>query len=114
MNPPDPASEEISVHEAAALAKQGGWRIIDCREPDEADIVRLAGSELMPLSAFHNFFPTAFDGTDERPILALCHHGMRSLNLTRFLRSRGTPSVWSVRGGIDAWATEIDPSLPRY
>jgi rhodanese-related sulfurtransferase len=43
-----------------------------------------------------------------------CHHGVRSLRALDFLRQHGFKHVKSVKGGIDAWSSQIDPLVPRY
>jgi rhodanese-related sulfurtransferase len=43
-----------------------------------------------------------------------CHHGGRSLRVVRWLREQGFSRAQSMAGGIDQWAVDIDPSLPRY
>ena len=50
----------------------------------------------------------------DRPVLIHCHHGGRSLRATQFLRAKGRPDVSNVKGGIDAWSVEVDPSVARY
>ena len=50
---------------------------------------------------------------DDRLVI-LCHHGQRSLNVTAWLRNQGFEQAQSLRGGIDAWASLIDPSVGRY
>jgi rhodanese-related sulfurtransferase len=50
---------------------------------------------------------------DER-FVVLCHHGMRSMNVTVWLRNQGFELAQSVRGGIDAWSAEVDQGVPRY
>ena len=47
-------------------------------------------------------------------IVVHCHHGVRSLRVARFLRERGFAIAQSMAGGIEAWAVEIDPAMPRY
>jgi rhodanese-related sulfurtransferase len=44
----------------------------------------------------------------------LCHMGMRSMNVTVWLRNQGFEQVQSLRGGIDAWSVEVDPTIARY
>jgi adenylyltransferase/sulfurtransferase len=44
----------------------------------------------------------------------MCHHGGRSLKVTEYLRAQGLTAVSNIAGGIDAWATEIEPGMPRY
>ena len=50
----------------------------------------------------------------DQPILVLCHHGMRSLRVTEYLRAQGFPQVSNIAGGITAWAEQIEPGMPRY
>jgi rhodanese-related sulfurtransferase len=49
----------------------------------------------------------------ERPVVVLCHHGVRSYHAAAFLDSVGIPAA-SLRGGIEAWAADVDPRMPRY
>jgi rhodanese-related sulfurtransferase len=50
----------------------------------------------------------------EERLVVMCHHGMRSMNVTVWLRNQGFEQVQSLRGGIDAWSAEVDPAVPRY
>ncbi|HQU46751.1 MAG TPA: rhodanese-like domain-containing protein, partial [Pirellulales bacterium] len=49
-----------------------------------------------------------------RAIVVHCHHGGRSLRVAQWLRQQGFAAAQSMSGGIDAWAAEIDPDVPRY
>ncbi|HET7794940.1 MAG TPA: rhodanese-like domain-containing protein, partial [Rhizobacter sp.] len=49
-----------------------------------------------------------------QPILGLCHHGVRSLQVVAFLARQGYEHVYNIAGGIDAWAHEVDASVPTY
>lgn len=101
--------EEISVQEAQALINSGAL-LLDVREPVEIGICSIPGSVVMPMRqvpARLRELPT------DRSILVLCHHGSRSAYAARFLRAQGLQAS-NVAGGIDAWAAEIDPELPRY
>ncbi len=85
--------------------------VIDVREAWEANLVALPSSRLIPLGSL----PTQVDAVPRVGVVALlCHHGGRSLQATRFLRELGYDNAVNVAGGIDRWAIEIDPSLPRY
>tara|TARA_R110002096_G_scaffold200639_9_gene384702 strand:- start:13933 stop:14289 length:357 start_codon:yes stop_codon:yes gene_type:complete len=112
---PDPSTTlEIDL-EGVAQLKQSDveFVLVDCREQDEYDFCRIEGSRLIPLSQFAELATVSL--TDrELPVVVYCHHGMRSLQATQFLRSKGFKSVFSMRGGIDAWSIEIDPSIARY
>lgn len=84
---------------------------LDVREPDEVAICRLAGSHHIPL---RNVADRLSELPTDRPILTICHHGMRSLRVAHFLREKGFPVTASLRGGIDAWARQADPAMNRY
>ncbi len=49
-----------------------------------------------------------------RETVVFCHHGVRSLSVTVFLRNQGFKNVSSLSGGIDRWSALVDPSVPRY
>ena len=106
---------EISVEEVKALldARDGSFRLIDCREEDEWRFCHIEGAELLPLSRFGEEAPTKLADPAERLII-YCHHGMRSLNAADWLRQKGHASVQSMAGGIAAWSDYIDPAMPRY
>ena len=52
--------------------------------------------------------------TPDTPLAFLCHHGNRSRGVAEHFRNKGFRKVYNVRGGIDAWSSEVDPSVPRY
>jgi len=84
--------------------------LIDCREPWEHEIARIEGATLIPMRQV----PQSLDLIPENAtVVVYCHHGMRSLNVTGWLRQRGIEAQ-SLRGGIDCWSLEIDPAVPRY
>jgi rhodanese-related sulfurtransferase len=103
---------EISPTEAAELIRRNEARLIDVREPWEIQTARIEGSVLMPMGDVPARANQELD-PDER-LVVLCHHGQRSLNVTAWLRNQGFEQVQSLRGGIDAWSAEIDPSISRY
>ncbi len=102
---------QVSVEEARDLLAQAEPpQLLDCRQPEEWDLVRLPGATLAPL-------PELLDHVDDldprRPVLVYCHHGIRSINAAIMLEQRGFTTM-SMRGGIDAWSLRIDPTVPRY
>ncbi len=108
---------EIDVVGLSALRESDELlRLIDCREDDEFAFNRIDGAELIPLSQFAELAPAKLIGevVEQTPVVIYCHHGMRSLQATHFLRQRGVEKVWSMAGGIDAWSQEIDAEVPRY
>lgn len=85
--------------------------ILDVREQIEYDICKLDGSVLIPLGHLPQRV-SELDTADE--IVAYCHHGNRSLQATMFLRNLGFAKVKNLEGGIDLWAEQVEPGMPRY
>ncbi len=105
---------EIDVHAVAAMQAAGeSFLLLDCREPDEHAIARIAGAVLIPMRTIPERLADVEPHRD-RPIVVHCHHGVRSLRVARFLRERGFARAQSMVGGIEAWSLEIDPATPRY
>ncbi|HWB59272.1 MAG TPA: rhodanese-like domain-containing protein [Chthoniobacteraceae bacterium] len=107
-------SLEITVQEAKALLdSKAPLKLVDVREADEFAVCKIDGAELLPLSAFAQEFAARLPDKAQKIVL-YCHHGMRSLRAAEFLAEQGYTDVKSVSGGIDAWAREIDQTVPRY
>jgi molybdopterin/thiamine biosynthesis adenylyltransferase/rhodanese-related sulfurtransferase len=85
--------------------------LMDVREPNEFDICHIKGAKLIPQWDIKNIL-NRLDLTEE--IVTYCHRGVRSLNAAKFLKDMGFSKVKSMRGGIDAWAQEIDNTIARY
>jgi adenylyltransferase/sulfurtransferase len=104
--------QEISVRTLKSLLDQKkDIVILDVREPFEHEICRLEGSRLIPLGQLPervNELSTA----DQ--IVVHCHTGARSARAVKFLNSLGFRKAKNLRGGIRAWAAEVDPSLQTY
>jgi rhodanese-related sulfurtransferase len=103
---------EISPVDAAELLRENKARLIDVREPWEFATAHVDGSVPMPMGDVPGRAHQELD-PDER-LVVLCHMGMRSMNVTVWLRNQGFEQVQSLRGGIDAWSVEVDGSVPRY
>jgi rhodanese-related sulfurtransferase len=103
---------EISATEAARLLKEGKTKLIDVREPWEFETAKIEGSALIPMGDIPARAHQELD-PDEHLVI-MCHHGMRSMNVTTWLRNQGFEQAQSMRGGIDAWSAEVDPKIPRY
>ncbi|HLH55568.1 MAG TPA: molybdopterin-synthase adenylyltransferase MoeB [Verrucomicrobiae bacterium] len=88
-----------------------GIHVIDVREPDEYQIAHIEGVPLFPLSQLSQRL-TELD--PQRAYYIHCKMGGRSMKALEFLRQQGFKNLKSVCGGITAWSTEIDPSVPRY
>lgn len=103
---------EITPAEAAALLKDKSARVIDVREPWEFELVHIEGTEPMPMGEVAARAHQELD--PEERLVVLCHLGIRSMNVTVWLREQGFEQAQSVRGGIDAWSTDVDPAVARY
>lgn len=85
--------------------------LLDVREEDEVALCALPGSLHLPMNRIplqHNELP------DDRTIVLYCHHGVRSLHSALYLADAGFERLINLKGGIDAWAREVDGSMPRY
>ncbi len=103
---------EISPTEAAALLAEGQARLIDVREPWECATARIDGSVEMPMGDVPSRAHQELD--PEERLVIVCHLGMRSMNVAAWLRNQGFEQAQSLAGGIDAWSSKIDPTVPRY
>jgi len=102
---------EITPRETAELLKQGTIKLIDVRTPEEYSIANVPGSVLVDQSLAQEILQS---WPKDTAIVTMCHHGMRSLDAAAYLRGHGFAKTRSMSGGIDAWALEIDSSVPRY
>ncbi|MGE5147810.1 MAG: rhodanese-like domain-containing protein [Candidatus Eiseniibacteriota bacterium] len=103
---------ETSVETLHALLSAGAEvQLVDVRDAWELGVAALPGALHIPLPQL----PASLDALDPaRPVILLCHHGMRSLQAAMWLRQQGFDAATSVAGGIDAWSRRIDPSIPTY
>jgi rhodanese-related sulfurtransferase len=107
-------SIEVSCAEVAGMLAAGErFALIDCREPDEADICRIDGAELIPMSTLADRVGELAGHEGER-IVVYCHLGGRSYRVANWLRQQGFAHAQSMAGGIDEWADEIEPGMARY
>jgi rhodanese-related sulfurtransferase len=109
---PDLLFQTITPTDYAARRHRGETAtLIDVREPEEWEIARIEGAELLPLSRFQEWIGM-LDRADE--IVVMCHHGVRSGQVCAYLAQEGFPKVSNLAGGIDRWSDEVDPLIPRY
>src|SRR2546426_485100 len=110
----EPSYEDAEITAAELKAewdRNPDLLVIDVREPHEYEIAHIDGSVLIPLGELPDRL-SELDG--HREVVTHCHHGARSLKALEILKAAGFSKVRSLRGGIDAWAVNVDPSLPRY
>jgi rhodanese-related sulfurtransferase len=85
--------------------------LLDVREPWERQTASIADSTHIAMADI----PACLQELDpEKHIVVYCHHGMRSLSVTDWLRKQGYEKVQSMAGGIDRWSLQIDARVPRY
>lgn len=99
------------------LKANDGLILVDCREDDELRTVSINGALHVPLGKMMNEpqdFADELPQGKDTPTAIICHSGRRSLMATLALRRMGFANIYSVAGGIDLWARDIDTSLPRY
>ena len=107
--------KQLAVHDLRALCAAAPTLLVDVREPWEVALaaIHIDGAESLhiPMSRIPER-QTELDPS--QPIVCICHHGVRSLQVVAFLERQGFESVYNLAGGIDAWSTQIDPAVPRY
>jgi rhodanese-related sulfurtransferase len=85
--------------------------LLDVRQPWEFDTCHIAGARLMPM----NSVPEQLAQLDPAaPLVCICHHGARSLQVAAFLEQHGFTDVSNLSGGVHAWAQQVDPAMATY
>lgn len=119
---PNPyGAPEVSVHDVAAKQNDDSeFLLVDVREPNELELASLPAEDFvnMPLSELRerrlDAVPEELRQNKELDVVLFCHKGLRSAQVTVFLRQQGWSNAVSMAGGIDAWADEIDESVGKY
>jgi rhodanese-related sulfurtransferase len=110
-----PGVPELSPSEFVARwpAYESGRDVVllDVREPAELAVAALPAARHLPMREV----PTRLDEIKhDTPLVVMCHSGRRSYAVAEFLLRNGFEQVFNLRGGIDAWSTEVDSRVPRY
>lgn len=104
---------EITPEEVKTKLEQGEeFTLLDVREPWEFETAHMAGAKLLPMGDVPSRAHQELDPEDH--IVVVCHHGVRSMNVTAWLRQQGFEKAQSMRGGIDAWSRQVDANVPTY
>ena len=104
---------EINPEEVKAqLDRADSFTLLDVREPWEFEAASISGSKHMPMGDVPTRAHQELD--PEAHIVVVCHHGVRSMSVTGWLRQQGFEKAQSMGGGIDAWSRQIDGEVPLY
>lgn len=105
--------KEITGTELKSQLERGeDIQLIDVREPVEYEICRLPASILIPLGEIPKSQARI---AADKPVVFICHHGFRSAQAIQYLSQRfGFHNLLNLKGGLHAWALEIDPQMPQY
>ena len=103
---------EVSPAQVKAKLDAGeAFTLLDCRNDDERAFCLIEPSLHIPM---HQTPERLAEIPRDQPVVVYCHHGVRSLQVTSFLKTQGFDDVQSMAGGIDLWSLRIDPTVPRY
>lgn len=93
------------------LDREESVSLLDVRDPWEFEICHIQGAKNIPMPEI----PASIEELEQdQETVVICHHGMRSLQVAGLLESLGFRQVFNLEGGMDAWASCIDTSMPRY
>ena len=109
--------EEMAPADLVARCRAGElWQLLDVREPWEVTAACIEETDQMPIKNIPmSEIPARYTELESsEPVAVLCHSGGRSARVAGFLVQQGFARVANVSGGIDAWSSEVDPSIPRY
>lgn len=85
--------------------------VLDVREGWEHERARIDGAILVPMAEV----PLRLSELPRNgKLVVMCHHGIRSQQVCHFLQRQGFGAVYNLNGGINAWSSEVDPSVPTY
>lgn len=103
---------EISVDELKRRHDAGDDLVLlDVREPDEIATASIPWANVISMREI----PVRMSEIRrDKPLVVMCHHGGRSERVAQFLEANGYDNAINLTGGIDAWSTAIDPTVPRY
>jgi len=110
--PKDMDYEIIAEEVKRKLDAGDAFTLLDVREPWEFEAARIGAAKLMPMGDVPSRAHQELDPEDH--IVVVCHHGVRSMNVTVWLRQQGFDKAQSMRGGIDAWSRRVDQKVPVY
>jgi rhodanese-related sulfurtransferase len=98
-----------------AVAQGLSPTLLDVREVWELDIARIAPAGVRFVHLPMQQVPQSLGQLPrDQPLIVLCHHGVRSMHVARFLQAQGFTQIYNLQGGIDAWSSQVDNNVPVY
>jgi len=101
----------MQVNELADYLKTAKPMLLDVREPWEFETCQITGSINIPMGQIPQHVDRIQDNGE---CIVICHHGVRSAQVIRFLQHHGCENLINLEGGVDAWARQVDPDMPLY
>jgi rhodanese-related sulfurtransferase len=92
------------------LERGEDFSFIDVRTPDEWELAKIPSAELLD----YNDSGRYMDLPKDRKIVFMCKTGQRSLDVAAYFKGHGFQQVFSMRGGMEAWSRDVDPTIPTY
>ncbi|MGL5003947.1 MAG: rhodanese-like domain-containing protein, partial [Casimicrobium sp.] len=99
---------------ASAIEAGRAVSLLDVREPWEFAHAQIAGSINIPMSTIATQLDAIRKLQGDNELVLICHHGARSMHVAQFLANQGFDELVNLRGGIDAWSTQVDATVPVY
>jgi rhodanese-related sulfurtransferase len=96
---------------AGLLRKDKSVKLVDVRSREEFEAVHIEGSVLLSQDVLRELMAS---GSNTNPIVVVDHQGRNGLDAAAYFMGHGLQNVRCLRGGIDAWAQEVDPKMRRY
>ena len=108
--------QQLQPADALALcATEAAPLLLDVREAWEVAVASIHVEGVESRHIVMGEIPARLAELDPaRPVLCICHHGMRSAQVAHFLTRQGFATVYNLAGGIAAWSEQVDPAVPRY
>src|SRR5262245_40694206 len=102
---------QLSAPDLKTMLESGTpLQLVDVRMQWERDAACIEGSRLLDQAYHDELLQLARD----TPLVFQCHHGVRSQQAAHYFQQHGFQNLYNLQGGIDAWSTLVDPSVPRY
>lgn len=104
-------AKQLANYLQAEYLQQHKPRLIDVREPWEFDICHITDSELLSMGEIPARLELFHESAE---YVIICHYGIRSLHVIKFLAHHGIQNTINLDGGVEAWAREVDVDMPVY